>query len=107
MTEVKVAPLFPIVKLIPHIPDTDLSFLISEARAIGHANPAILEAIDLDRDAVALEKKRVRMEDGHWLRSHGQPGLGLDDDESLEGLSVVRLGAGRERMVAALQCRMF
>ena len=29
MTEVEVAPLFPIVKLIPHIPDTDLSFLIS------------------------------------------------------------------------------
>jgi hypothetical protein len=100
MTEVKVAPLFPIVKLIPHIPDTDLSFLISEALAIGQANPAILEAIDLDRDVVALEKKRVRMEDNHWLRSHSQPGLGLDDDESLEGLSVVRLGVGRERMPA-------
>lgn len=64
------------------------------------ANPAILEAIDLDRDVVALEKKRVRMEDSHWLRSHGQPGLGFDDDESLEGLSVVRLRAGRERMPA-------
>jgi len=100
MTEVKVAPLLPIVKLIPHIPDTDLSFLICEALAIGQANPAILEAIDLDRDVVALEKKRVRMEDSHWLRSLGQPGLGLEDDESLEGLSVVRLGVGRERMPA-------
>ena len=100
MTEVKIAPLIPIVKLFPHIPDTDLSFLISEALAIGQANPAILEAIDLDRDVVALEKKRMRMEDSHWLRSHGQPGLGLDDDESLEGLSVVRLGVGRERMPA-------
>ena len=100
MTEVKIAPLSPIVKLFPHIPDTDLSFLISEALAIGQANPAILEAIDLDRDVVALEKKRMRMEDSHWLRSHGQPGLGLDDDESLEGLSVVRLGVGRERMPA-------
>jgi hypothetical protein len=100
MTELKIAPLIPIVKLFPHIPDTDLSFLISEALALGHANPAILEAIDLDRDVVALEKKRVRMEDSRWLRSHGQPGLGLDDDESLEGLSVVRLGVGRERMPA-------
>jgi hypothetical protein len=100
MTEVKIASLIPIVKLIPHIPNTDLSFLISEALALGHANPAILEAIDLDRDVVALEKKMVRMEDNQWLRSHGQPGLGLDDDESLEGLSVVRLGVGRERMPA-------
>lgn len=100
MTEVKIAPLIPIVKLIPHIPDTDLSFLISEALALGHSNPAILEAIDLDRDVVALEKKRVRMEDNHWLRSHGRPGLGLDDEESLEGLSVVRLRTGRERMPA-------
>ena len=70
MTEIKVTSLIPIVKLIPHIPDTDLSFLISEALALGHANPAILEAIDLDRDVVALEKKRVRMEDNQWLRSH-------------------------------------
>ena len=100
MTEVKIALLIPIVKLIPHIPDTDLSFLISEALALGHANPAILEAIDLDRDVVALEKKRVRMEDSRWLRSHGQHGLGLEDDESLEGLSVVKLGVGRERMPA-------
>ncbi|MEI8026308.1 MAG: transposase [Pseudomonadota bacterium] len=100
MTEVKIAPLIPIVKLIPHIPDTDLSFLISDALALGHANPAILEAIDLDRDVVALEKKRVRMEDKQWLRSHGQHGLGLEDDESLEGLSVVELGVGRDRMPA-------
>ena len=68
MTEVKIAPLIPIVKLFPHIPDTDLSFLISEALAIGQANPAILEAIDLDRDVVALEKKRMRMEDPTFPR---------------------------------------
>lgn len=79
MTEVKIASLIPIVKLIPLLPDTDLSGLICETLAIAHSNPAILEAIDLDRDVVALEKKRVRMEDNHWLRSHGQPGLGLDD----------------------------
>ncbi len=100
MTEVKIASLIPIVKLIPLLPDTDLSGIICETLAIGHSNPAILEAIDLDRDIVALEKKRVRMEDNHWLRSHGQPGLGLDDEESLEGLSVVRLRTGRERMPA-------
>jgi hypothetical protein len=100
MTEVKIASLIPIVKLIPHIPDTDLSSLIADTLALGHANPHILESIDLDRDVVALEKKKERMEDRHWLRSHSQPVLGLDDDESLEGLSVVRLGFGRERMPA-------
>ncbi len=102
MTEVKIASLYPIVKLIPQIPDTDLSRLISEGVALGQANPRILTAIDRDRDAVALQKKRARIEDSEWLNVHGMRPLYLDAVESSDGLDGLELGIGRERMPAIM-----
>jgi len=102
MTRSKIASLYPIVKLIPQIPDTDLSRLISEGLALGQANPHVLSAIDKDRDIVALRKKEARIEDNHWLNTHGRPDLGFDYTESSDWLDRLELGCGRERMPAIL-----
>lgn len=102
MTGAKIASLYSIVKLIPQIPDTDLSRLIAEGLALGQSNPHILAAIDRDRDAVALQKKRVRVEDSEWLKTRGSSPLYFDTDESSDLSGPLELGAGRERMSAIM-----
>lgn len=97
-----ITPLRPVRKLIPLIPDTDLSRLIAEGFAIAEAEPLILEMIDCDRDAYALAKKRVRLEDEAWLlsRSPSLPGFDVTDDRDW---SVdLELASGRPRMPAIM-----
>ena len=102
MTEAKIASLYPIVKLIPQIPDTDLSRLIAEGLALGQNNPNILTAIDQNRDAIALQKKRVRIEDSEWMNTHGKQPLDFGAFESSNWSDRLQLDIGRERMPAIM-----
>ncbi len=102
MTEAKIASLYPIVKLIPQIPDTDLSRLIAEGLALGQNNPNILTAIDQNRDARALQKKRVRIEDSEWMNTHGKQPLDFGAFESSNWSDRLQLDIGRERMPAIM-----
>jgi hypothetical protein len=87
MPVITLMPLCPARKLIPLIPDTDLSRLIAEGYALATAEPLILEMIDRDRDAYALAKKRARLEDQAWLLTRGQPLQGFDVTEDAEWVS--------------------
>lgn len=105
-----VTPLRPVHKLIPLIPDTDVSRLIAAAYVLAEAEPLILEMIDRDRDAYALTKKKERLEDEAWLRSRGPPLRGFDIAEDANWATGLELGSGRPRMPAILvltfiQCR--
>lgn len=100
MINATVAPLRPIRKLVSLVPETDLSRLLAEAFELSAAEPRLLEMIDLDRDAAALQKKRERLEDQVWYQSRGKrlPGFSDGNDEGwLEG---TELGIGRPRMPA-------
>ena len=92
----------PIHKLIPIIPDTDLSRLLAAAYALVAAEPRILELIDSDRDAYALAKKKERLEDDTWLKSRGSPLQGFDVGEDANWATGLELGTGRPRMPAIL-----
>lgn len=102
MPVVTLTPLCPVRKLIPLIPDTDLSRLIAEGYALATAEPLILEMIDRDRDAYALAKKRARLEDQAWLLTRGQPLQGFDVTEDADWVTDLEIAAGRPRMPAIL-----
>lgn len=102
MSTGNVTPLRPIHKLIPLIPDSDMSRLIGEAYALAATEPRILEMIDHDRDVYALSKKRGRLEDESWLKSRGSPLEGFEVDEDTNWATCLELGAGRPRMAAIL-----
>ncbi len=97
-----VTPLRPIRKLIPLIPDSDVSRLIAEAYALAASEPRILELIDSDRDAYAISKKRDRLEDQAWLSSRGSLLPGFDDEVDANWATDLELGSGRPRMPAIL-----
>lgn len=92
----------PIRKLIPLIPDTDVSRLIAEAYALASAEPRILEMIDSDRDAYGLAKKKERLEDKIWQNSRSSHLPGFDDAEDPEWATCLELDTGRPRMPAVL-----
>lgn len=89
-------------KLISFLPETDLSRLAAEGYALAQAEPCILEMIDQDRDAFALNKKKERLEDKVWFMSQGRslPGFDIDSDE--EWADRLELFSGRTRMPAEL-----
>ena len=97
-----VTPLRPIRKLIPLIPDTDLSRLIAEGYALAASEPRILEMIDRDRDVHALAKKKARIEDQAWVTARGLSLQGFDATEDANWASNLELAAGRPRMPAIL-----
>lgn len=103
MTEAKLSFLRSVVKLIPpQIPDNDFSKLIAEGFALAKAHPHILEAIDRDRDVVAMEKKKARLIDQEWLRLRGLHLSGFEVSPSVHWAEGLELGIGRERMPAVL-----
>ena len=102
MTEATVTPIRPIRKLISIPIDTDLSRLVSEGYALAFAEPRILEMIDSDRDALALAKKKERIEDKSWLAAHGASLLGFDIDIDGSWADDLELATGRPRMPAEL-----
>ena len=85
-------------KLIPTIPDTELSRLIKEGYSLASAEPQILDRIDRDRDAAALMKKAERIEDLDWLEARGQTPLELASENS--DAADRELATGRPRMPA-------
>lgn len=97
-----VTPLRAVRKLIPLIPDTDLSRLIAEGFAMAEAEPLILEMIDRDRDAYALGKKRARLEDQAWLLSRSPPLPGFDFTDDRDWSVDLELASGRPRMPAIM-----
>lgn len=103
MSAAKVTFLRPVVKLIPpQIPDSDFSRLMAEGFALAKANPHILEAIDRDRDVVAIEKKQERLIDQEWLRLRGLRLPGFEVGPSINWAVGLELGIGRERMPAIM-----
>lgn len=103
MTTIKLASVRPVTKLIPQqIPDTDFSRLIGEGLDLGERNPQILDAIDRDRDRLALEKKKERLIDQDWLASRGTCLPGFDVTDNPNWMAGLELGLGRERMPAIM-----
>lgn len=102
MTTATVMPLRPVRKLIPLIPDTDLSRLIAEGYALAAAEPLILEMIDRDRDTYALAKKKARLEDHAWAMARGIALNGFDVTEDKSWATDLELAPGRPRMPAIL-----
>lgn len=100
MTKTTVTPLRPTRKLVSLIPQTDLSRLLAEVFALAAAEPQLLAMIDRDRDAVALKKKRERLEDQAWYQSRGAPLPGFSADAEDGWADSAELGAGRPRMPA-------
>lgn len=103
MATIKLASVRPVTKLIPQqIPDTEFSRLIAAGLDFGVRNPQILDAIDRDRDRVALAKKRERLKDQEWLASRGTRLPGFDVCDSPNWMAGLELGLGRERMPAIM-----
>jgi uncharacterized protein YnzC (UPF0291/DUF896 family) len=102
MTAATLVRIQPIGKLLPIVPDSDLSRLIREGYLLAESFPEILKMIDRDRDAAALQKKRERIEDQVWLSSRGSalPGFDVSPDE--EWRKDLELQTGRPRMPAVL-----
>jgi hypothetical protein len=100
MTASTITALRPARKLLALIPETDLSRLVSETFALATAEPQLLEMIDRDRDAAALQKKRERIEDAVWYETRGKPLPGFAVDEEDGWASDMELGVGRPRMPA-------
>ncbi len=63
MLESNVTLLRPVYKLIPLIPDSDLSRLLRVGFELADTEPRLLERIEKDLDAYAIEKKKRRLED--------------------------------------------
>ena len=102
MPSATIAPLRPVAKLVPLLPDSDLSRLIAETLALAKNEPAILEMIDRDRDALALARNKARIEDRAWLLARGLPLPGFDTDDTEDWSAGIDLGTGRPRMPAIL-----
>jgi len=102
MPPANVAPLRPVAKLVPFIPDSDLSRLIAETLTLARAEPTVLEMIDRDRDALARAKKKARIEDREWFQSRGLPLPGFDTSGSDDWSTGIELGTGRPRIPAVL-----
>jgi hypothetical protein len=100
MTKTTVASARPARKLLSLIPDTDLSRLLEATFALATFAPELLEMIDRDRDAAALQKKRERLEDLAWYQSRGAPLRGFSADDTIGWADSMELAAGRPRMPA-------
>lgn len=102
MTNANLTSFRPIRKLIPMMPDSDLSRLASEGYALATFDPRILTMIDRDRDAVAVSKKKQRLEDKEWLIARGKTPLLSIDGEGDDWASDLELRTGRPRMPVEL-----
>jgi hypothetical protein len=100
MPQATVSPLRPTRKLLSLLPETDLSRLLAVTFALAEAEPKLLEMIDRDRDAVAMRKKKERLEDQNWYQSCGKPLPGFSVGEDNHWSDDMELGAGRPRMPA-------
>ena len=101
MLESNVTVLRPVNKVIPLIPESELSALLSRALTLTDANPHLLDMIDKDLDAHGLKKKIVRVKDSFWVKAQGSLFCALDSDED-SWEENIRLGVGRPRMPAAM-----
>jgi hypothetical protein len=102
MQEANVTLLRPVSKLIPLIPDSDLSSLLRTAFELTDLSPVLLDRIEKDLDAYGLEKKKARLEDRAWQESRGVPLPGFDTDAEESWQDNLSLGSGRPRMPAIL-----
>ena len=102
MAAATVVPLRVVRKLVSFVPDTDFSRLVAEAFSLAECEPRILEMIDRDRDAHAIQKKKERLEDHSWLMGHGARLAGFDVTEDKGWADNLDLSAGRPRMPAIL-----
>lgn len=102
MPDATVIPFRPARKLVPLLPDSDLSRLASEGYALAGTEPRILMMIDRDRDAYALLKKKERVDDQAWLMSRGTSLPGFDVAVSDGWADDLELLTGRPRMPAEL-----
>ncbi len=102
MLESNVTLLRPVYKLIPLIPDSDLSGLLRVGFELADTEPRLLERIEKDLDAYAIEKKKRRLEDRAWLESRRTPLPGFDVSEDGSWKNNLNLGIGRPRMPAVL-----
>lgn len=101
MPSATVTPLRPVTKLVPLVPESDLSAILAETFALADAEPRLLDLIDRDRDAHATAKKKVRLEDRAWLAARATAPLpGLDVSVEARWLDDVELAVGRPRLPA-------
>jgi Transposase DDE domain len=100
MTEAKLLPISAARKLFQYVPDTDLSRLVAVSLALAKSHPYLLDMIERDLDAMAIAKKKDRLEDQAWRQSRSRLLKGFDltaDDDWLDHLEV---GTGRPRTPA-------
>ena len=96
----KIPEVIPINYLFLAVPDTDFRDFLEEIEEFVKFAPEILDMIEKDLDAYALEKKRIRLEDRRFLenQTHDLEGLEIEERKIL----VTDLQDGRPRMSAFL-----
>ena len=97
MAETKVESPVLVGNLFVPVSDVMLSEVIDVARSLGASCPEILRAIRGDQDRLALERKRVRVEEREWelARTETLPGF---DAPTPSACFSTGLGTGRSRM---------
>lgn len=98
MTGTTLSPIYSFRKLISLPVNTYLSHLVREGYALAWAEPRILEMINKDQDALALLKKKQRIEDEAWRISQESPLPGFNIDASEGWSDGLELFSGRPRM---------
>jgi hypothetical protein len=80
------------------VPDTDLRDFLDEVDELAGFAPEIITAIEVDLDAHARRKKKLRLEDRKFYESRSEdlPGLGIEEGQV--SIQELRLEEGRPRM---------
>lgn len=82
------------------VPDTDFRDFLDEAAQLLRFAPAIITAIEVDLDAHAREKKRLRLEDRKFFESQTEDLPELEIEQTEAWGEDLTLGVGRPRMPA-------